>query len=216
MVIAETLLSFNRSFYTTSGYILVFVLLFVESLPFIGAFIPGGIIILFLGGFISRWGFMNLWVLIGVAFCASISIDTFSYLLGRYSGEEFLQKHRKYLLVRKTSIERIGRIVHGHTGKALVFGRLNPVTRAIAPFIVGTQNVKATKFMIFNVIGGALWVTLFAFLGYIFGNHFLLAKSLEKWIVGVTIALAVGFYGYYLYYSYAPDKTGNVRGKLGD
>ena len=93
---------------------------------------------------------------------------------------------------------------------------MNPVTRAIAPFIVGTQGIKISKFMIFNIIGGALWVTMFAFLGYIFGDHFLLAKNLERWIVGVTIALAIGFYGYYLYYSYVPDKKGKVVGKIGD
>ena len=58
MVIVDFILSRSVAFYATFGYILVFVLLFLESLPFIGAFIPGGILVLFLGGFIAKMGFM--------------------------------------------------------------------------------------------------------------------------------------------------------------
>ena len=66
MVIVEFLLSRSVGFYATFGYLLVFILLFLESLPFIGAFIPGGILVLFLGGFIAKLGFMNIWVMMGV------------------------------------------------------------------------------------------------------------------------------------------------------
>jgi membrane-associated protein len=207
MVIADALLSVSVNFYATFGYLLVFVLLFLESLPFIGAFIPGGILVLFLGGFIARLGFMNIWIMLGVAFLASISIDSFGYYLGRCSDSKFWRKPLKYMMLTESSVEKIGKIVRGHPGKALIFGRLNPVTRAIAPFVVGTEKVKFPKFFLFNVIGGALWVVLFSFAGYIFGHQFLFAETLEKWVVGITLFLAIGFYIWYLVNTYTGNKV---------
>ena len=99
MAVVDALLSVSIGFYETFGYLLVFVLLFLESLPFIGAFIPGGILVLFLGGFIARLGFMNLWIMMGVAFLASVSIDCFGYYLGRCSGKKFLHRPFKYLFL---------------------------------------------------------------------------------------------------------------------
>ena len=80
----------------------------------------------------------------------------------------------------------------------MIFGRLNPVTRSIAPFLVGTEDVGFWKFFIWNVIGGALWVTLFIFVGYIFGGSLEVMRSAEIYIVGGTIAIAGGFYLYYI------------------
>ena len=81
------------------------------------------------------------------------------------------------------------------------------MTRAIAPFVVGTEKVKFSEFFFFNVIGGALWVLLFSFAGYIFGHQFLFAETLEKWVVGITLVLAIGFYVYYLINTYTGDKV---------
>jgi membrane-associated protein len=198
MVIVENLFYMNRSFFHFWGYFFVFLILFLESLPFLGAFIPGGTILLLLAGLLTRFGFFSLWKVLLVAFSASIAIDFFGYMCGRQVDRDFLHKYTKYLLVSRDTLERVGRIVHGHTGKSLILGRLNPVTRAIAPFLVGVENVKFYKFLIWNVIGGALWVTLFIFLGYLFGGSLAIAKVAELYILGGTILIAGGFYIYYI------------------
>jgi membrane-associated protein len=199
MVFVENLFYMNRAFFGFWGYFFVFVILFLESIPFFGAFVPGGTILLLLSGLLARFGFFSLWKILLVAFFASVTIDITGYLWGRGVNKDFLHKYVKFLLVKKELLERMGKIVHGHTGKALVLGRLNPVTRSIAPFLVGNEHVGFWKFFFWNVVGGALWVTLFIFLGYIFGGSFEVMKAAEAYIVGGTILIAGGFYGYYIF-----------------
>lgn len=198
MVFVESLLGMNRSFFAVWGYVWVFAILFLESIPFLGAFVPGGTILLILSGLLAKFGFFSLWKILLVAFVASVTIDVTGYVWGRKADKNFLHKYARFLLVKKSTLEKVGRIVHGHTGKALIFGRLNPVTRSIAPFLVGNENVKFWKFFFWNVVGGALWVTLFIFIGYMFGGSLEVMKAAEVYVVGGTIVIAGGFYLYYI------------------
>lgn len=194
----ESLLGMNRSFFAVWGYIWVFVILFLESIPFFGAFVPGGTILLLLSGLLAKLGFFSLWKVLLVAFFASVTIDVTGYAWGRKVDKNFLHKYARFILVKKETLEKVGRIVHGHTGKALILGRLNPVTRSIAPFIVGTEKVNFWKFLFWNIIGGAIWVTLFIFVGYIFGGSIEVMKAAEMYIIWGTVLIAGGFYMYYI------------------
>ena len=207
MVFVETLLSLNREFFHFWGYVIVFLALFIESLPFIGAVIPGGTIILLLAGVLTRFGFFNLWEVAIVAIVASVAVDTFGYCLGRYVKRDFFHKYARKLFIKQSTLERVAGIVHGHIGKALMFGRLNPVTRSMGPFIVGTERIKFLKFFFFNVIGAILWVVMFIFIGYIFGGSFGGVGEMESFIVWTTLILVGGFYVYYVFSSFRNGKT---------
>jgi len=196
-VLVEWILEMNRSFFAFWGYFWVFVILFLESIPFFGAFVPGGTILLIICGLLARFGFFGLWEIWIVTFVASVLIESLGYFWGREVSRDFLHKYAKYLLVKKEVLERVGRIVHGHTGKALIIGRFNPVTRSIAPFMVGHEKVNFWKFIFWNLVGGALWVTLFIFAGYLFGGSLEVMKTAELYIVAGTILIAGGFYFYY-------------------
>lgn len=198
MVFIENLLGMSREFFAFWGYIVVFLTIFLESFPFFGAFIPGGIITLFLSGLLAKLGFFLLWKIVLVAIIASILIDIFGYLFGRFVSKDFFHRHARILLVKKRTLEKVGKVVRGHTGKSLIIGRMNPVTRSIAPFIVGNERVSFAKFLFYDILGGILWVVTFVLIGYLFGNSFQLLQDTEKYILWTTIILLGGFYIYYM------------------
>jgi len=198
MVFVEGILAMNRSFFAVWGYVWVFAILFLESIPFLGAFVPGGTILLILCGILVKFGFFSLWKILLVTFVASIAIDSFGYFWGRKVSKDFFHKYAKYLLIKKETLEKVGSIVYGHPIKSMIIGRFNPVTRSIAPFMVGSEGVGFLKFFTWNIIGGALWVTLFIFLGYMFGGSLEVMKEAEFYIVAGTILIAGGFYLYYI------------------
>jgi len=193
----EFLPSLNTANLEFFGYGLVFLIVFLESLPLIGVFIPGGGIVLIIGGILSRVGDFNIFYLIAVGIFASVVTDTFGYFLGRFIDKERFTKEKSFLLVKRETIFKIKKFVHGHTGKALIFGRFNPLTRAVAPFVVGIEKVDFLKFFTFNVIGGVLWVCLFSFSGYVIGGNLKNLNSIDTLITIVTIVLITGFYLYY-------------------
>lgn len=195
-MIIDKLLSLNINFINNFGILLVFLATFLESSPVIGMFIPGSIII-FIAGFLSKLGFLNYWAILFFSISGAILGDVGSYLFGRYFGKEFLHKYGKYFLIKKEYIEMSCKIVNSHIGKSLVIGRLNPMTRTAAPFIVGAQKTSFWKFMFFNIIGGILWGFLFVSLGYILGHSYLIAMDIEKiLLVAVVLIIALLYLTY--------------------
>ena len=198
MLFVGSLLGMSRVFFSFWAYVVVFFGLVLESFPFIGAFVPGGIIMLLICGFLVRLGFFALWKIVIVAVLASVFVDNIGYFFGRGVGKGFLHRHSRILLIRKSTIEKVGRIIHGHTGKSLIFGKINPVTRSIAPFVVGNEGVDFVKFFFYSVVGSILWVVMFVFVGYIFGNSVQFLKHTERYILWITLILTGSFYIYYL------------------
>lgn len=210
MAFSEMLLYMNKDAFALWGHLIVFIALLLESLPFIGAFIPGGTIILLLAGVLAKWKFFVLWKVAIVAVLASISIDTFNYCFGRKVGRDFFHRFANKLFVRRSVLERVSRMAHGHTGKALVFGRLSPVTRSIGPFVVGNEKVGFGKFFFYNVVGGVLWVVMFLGIGYIFGGGLDSIDEMEHFVLWITVGIVGCFYGYYMATSLSSPVDKNI------
>ncbi len=196
-MIIDEILYLNRNVITSVGYIAAFLFTFLEASPMVGLFIPGATI-LFFAGFLVKFGFLNIWLVLLAGILGAVLGDVGGYIFGKYAGKEFLHKYGGYFLIKKSYIDRACGIVDNHTGKSLVIGRLSPVTRAVAPFIVGAHGVKFSKFMIFNVLGGILWGVFFVSLGYLFGQSYAAAIKFEKLFIAITILLFGLIYGYYI------------------
>ena len=188
----------SRDFFGLWGYMVVFAAIFLESFPFLGAFVPGGIIALVICGFLVKLGYFVFWKIIVVAGLASFLIDIFGYVLGRSRNREFLHRRAGIFLVKYKTIEKVIGLVHGHAGKSLILGKINPITRSIAPFVFGNERVPFLKFLFFSFIGSVVWVGSFIFLGFILGNSYEVVVVAERYILWVGGILLGGFYIYYL------------------
>jgi len=177
-------------------YVGFFLVILIEGLPLIGSFIPGGSIILLLAGILSRLGYFSLYGMALNLIIASIITDTIGYFFGRSCAKRSFRRVARSLFVKKGLIEGVRKIVHGHTGKALIIGRLNPITRSIAPFVVGNERVPFAKFIFFNIVGGITWVFMLIFIGYIFGASVVVEKV--EWFIIISTGILVG--GYYTHY----------------
>lgn len=198
-MIIDKVLSLNINFIESFGYFLAFIMIFLEGLPFVGSFIPGGSIIIFLGGFISRLGFLDFFVVLAFCFVGSFCVDFLGYLLGRRVGEGFVHRIGKVFFLEKKLIEKAASFIQGHYGKSMIIGKFNPVTRSFAPFFAGAHKISVAKFSFYNFFGSALWVLTFGLLGYVFGGSYLLAERFEKFIVVATVLLIGGLYFYYIH-----------------
>ncbi|NPE27012.1 DedA family protein [Methanococcoides sp. SA1] len=198
MVFVESLLGMSRDCFGFGAYIIVFFAIFLESFPFLGAFIPGGIIALFLCGLLAKLGYFVFWKVVLVAVTASVLMDIAGYMLGRNSGPNFVCKQAHIFFIKRKIMEKIGLLVREHAGKSIFFGKINPVTRSIAPFIVGNEGVKFRRFIFYSLFSSALWVLGFVLIGYVFGNSMELIRSAEAFIVWLMVIFLGGFYVYYI------------------
>ena len=59
------------------------------------------------------------------------------------------------------------------------------------PFIAGMGGMHWRNFVIFNVLGGITWSTLFILLGYFFGGIPVVQEHFELLIVGIVLVSVI-------------------------
>jgi membrane-associated protein len=100
---------------------------------------------------------------------AAIAGDTVNYWAGNYVGPKvFYEEHSRFL--NKEYLHRTHGFYERHGGKTIIIARFLPIIRTFAPFVAGIGSMTYSRFLVFNVVGGVLWVILFVLGGYLFGN----------------------------------------------
>jgi len=163
-----TILSSNMTnIITVGGYPFLFLAVILEGLPLIGTIVPGHVAVI-AGGFLAHTGILNLWAVLILSMIGAILGDSIGFYLGRKYGIHMIDRLKPFFFIKDEHIEKAQDLLSKHTGKAMILGRLSPVTRAVMPFLVGTGKTSHSKFWIFNIIGAVIWVGLSVLLGYAF------------------------------------------------
>jgi undecaprenyl-diphosphatase len=178
------------------GYPLLFIIVILEGIPLVGTAVPGHISII-AAGFLSRIGVLDLyWVLI-IAIVGALIGDFIGFTLGRRYGLSLIARLSPYFFIKDSHIARAKKMLDTHTGKAMFFGRFSPITRALMPFLVGTGEISAGKFWLYNILGGVSWVVSSVLLGYVFGaGYHAVAGYFGKFAVAAILLSLLIAWGY--------------------
>ncbi len=175
-------------------YLLVGGLAFLETGAFIGLIAPGETAIL-VGGVVAGQGEIDILVLIALVWFAAVAGDLTSFLLGRYLGREFMEKHGRKVSITPERLEKVEDFFEKHGGKAILIGRFVGLVRAIAPFLAGSGGMSLKRFLPYDIIGAGLWGTTFCLLGYAFWQSLGTVVSYAKTgtlALGTTIVVVTG------------------------
>jgi membrane-associated protein len=167
------------------SYLLFFVVIFAETGLVITPFLPGDSLVFTLGTLAATGSLNIVWVFV-ILSAAAILGDSANYAVGKYFGSIILKKQGAWFL-KKEHIERTHRFYEKYGSKTIVLARFVPIVRTFAPFVAGVGRMSYPHFLTYNVAGGLLWITLFAFGGYFFGNIPVVKNNFGIVIIAIII-----------------------------
>lgn len=164
----DTHLDFIITNYHSWTYLVLFLIIFVETGLVIMPFLPGDSLLFAIGAFAARGSF-DFWTVSISLLVAAILGDTVNYAIGKYFGDKLFTKDDSKLLNKK-HLQQAHEFYEKYGAKTIIIARFVPIVRTFAPFVAGLGNMTYKKFMSYNVIGGFVWIFSFIPLGYFFGN----------------------------------------------
>ncbi len=167
-------------------YIILFLVIFVETGLVITPFLPGDSL-LFAAGAIAALpnGGLNVFVLYLVVATAAVAGDTVNYWIGHYIGPRAFSGNIRFL--KKEYLDRTQAFYDKHGGKTILLARFVPIVRTFAPFVAGVGKMRYSYFISYNVFGGILWTALFTFVGYFFGNLPFIQKNFSLVVIAIIV-----------------------------
>jgi membrane-associated protein len=169
--------------YGSWTYGILFAVIFVETGLVIMPLLPGDSLLFAAGTFAALPDGLNIWYLVILLIVAAILGDTVNYSIGHYLGE------RAYNIkwIKKEYFEKTHAFFEKHGGKAIFLARFVPIVRTFAPFVAGIGKMTYGYFITYNVVGGIVWVVLFTFAGYFFGNIPFMKENFEYVIIAIIL-----------------------------
>ena len=164
--------------YGVAVYVLLFLIVFVETGLVIMPFLPGDSL-LFIVGALCGADLMNLPMAMVVLIVAAIAGDQVNYSIGHYFGPKVFQWEDSRLF-NKSAFEKAHAFYEKYGGITIILARFMPFIRTFVPFVAGVAAMSRSKFTSFNVVGGLIWVVSLTLAGFFFGNLPFVQTHLSK------------------------------------
>lgn len=171
--------------YGAITYLLLFLIIFCETGLVVTPFLPGDSL-LFAAGAFAALGSLNIGFLFFMFAVAAIVGDALNYSIGKKIGSSLMAKE-KHRFIKPENIQQTVDFFERHGGKTIVIARFIPIIRTFAPFVAGTGKMEYHRFFQFNALGGLLWVSIFTFGGYFFGNLSFVKNNFSVIIIAIVV-----------------------------
>ncbi len=165
-------------------YLLVSLTIFAETGFVVTPFLPGDSLIFVVGAFAAA-GWLDPWLLYFLLLVAGIAGNSLNYSIGRWMGPAVLEKNYRFL--KRDYLDKTKIFFEKYGSKTIIIARFLPIVRTVAPFLAGVGKMEYKKFTFFNVIGSFLWVTIFLWGGYFFGNIPVVKRNLTAVILIIVV-----------------------------
>ena len=163
--------------YSVWIYVILFLIVFVETGLVVMPFLPGDSLLFVVGAMAGAELLSLPWVL-GLLTAAAILGDQCNYLIGQHFGQRLLNANTRWF--NRQAYDQAHAFYERYGSITIVLARFLPFIRTFAPFVAGVADMNRRRFTQFNVLGAFIWVWGICTAGYLFGNIDWVKANLDK------------------------------------
>lgn len=175
------------------GYTVLFVAVLAEQ---IGLPLPA-LPILLAAGALAGAQLLNLPLVIALASLAAVLADLFWYELGRRRGSKVLRFLCRISLEPDSCVRQTEETFARHGARSLLVAKFIPGLNTVAPPLAGVFRMRLPRFLLFDLVGAALWAGTFSGLGLLFSDELErlagAALKLGTWLIVILVASLVAY-----------------------
>jgi len=178
--------------YNETVYVILFLVIFIETGLVIMPFLPGDSLLFTAGLFANQVNettgepFLNVFFLLILLFAAAVLGDNTNYWIGRKIGLKAVQiKFRKKKLVKQEYLDKTHSFFEKYGTKTIILARFVPIVRTFTPFVAGIAEMNYRKFLLFDILGGAIWIGSLLIAGYFLGQITWVREHIELVALGI-------------------------------
>lgn len=166
-------------------YLLFFLVVYAETGLVVTPFLPGDSL-LFVAGAFAGAGQLHIGVLAVILILAAFLGDNTNFFVGKFIGQKLFSNPNSKIF-RKDILDKTHEFYEKHGSKAIIIARFIPLVRTFAPFVAGVGQMTYRKFLLFSIIASLLWVVIFLFGGFLFGNIPVIKEHMSLIILAVMV-----------------------------
>ena len=166
-------------------YAILFAVIFSETGLVIAPFLPGDSL-LFIAGSVAALGGLDIHLLVAVLFFAATLGNLINYEIGRWFGSRVIDRPKARWL-RPSQIDKTHLFFETWGPAAVIVARFVPFLRTYVPFVAGIGAMQRAKYIVYTLVGAALWVGSLCYLGYFFGNLPWVKTNLGMLVIAVIL-----------------------------
>lgn len=173
-------------------YLILFLIVFVETGLVVMPLLPGDSLLFAAGTFCAgvvqngQTAELNILIVIPLLICAALLGDNLNYYIGKNIGLKVMQwKIKGRQIVKQAYIDKTQSFYDKHGPKTIIIARYVPIVRTFAPFVAGIGEMKYYNFLKYSIIGAITWVFGLTLLGFFFGNLPIVQENFEIVIFGI-------------------------------
>ncbi len=184
-------LSDVRALVALGGMVMVCGIIFVETGLFVGFFLPGDSLLVTAGVVAAdkASGLPLVWLLPLVTLCA-IAGDQLGYWIGRTMGERLYQREDSRFF-KKSHLRRAHEFYEKYGSRTIILARFMPIVRTFCPPVAGAAEMSYTRYLLFDIAGGFLWVWSMILLGFTLGSTVPNIDKRIHYVIAVVIFLSL-------------------------
>jgi membrane protein DedA with SNARE-associated domain len=162
----QDVLGFVAPWLERYGYAAVIGALLLESF---GLPLPGEAMLI-AGAALAAGGELRLVPLLVSAWLAAVAGDNIGFAIGRFGGRRLILRYGARIGITESRLARVEAFFRRFGAQIVLVARFFAVLRQLNGLVAGTVGMGWWRFLAFNALGAALWVSAWGFGVYYFGR----------------------------------------------